>query len=47
MVPVKLTDPIAAIGVYWATKRRSSHLHMKMLKSLAEAVAEVLDKINK
>lgn len=42
MVPVRAADPIAAIGVYWASVRRPTDEEVGFLQSLADAAALAL-----
>lgn len=39
MVPVRKTDPIAAIGAYWRTPAAPTERHVAIVSLLAEAVA--------
>lgn len=39
MVPVRKEDPVAAIGAYWATRRRASPTEVAVLESIANAAA--------
>lgn len=42
MMPVRDRDPIAAIGVYWATKHQATDIELRVLKVLADASALAL-----
>lgn len=45
MVPVRDNDPIAALGAYWATRRRATQAELQQLKVLADTSALVLGQI--
>ncbi|QSB12990.1 hypothetical protein JQS43_15135 [Natronosporangium hydrolyticum] len=42
MVPIPQTDPVGAIGGYWARPRRASDKEVAQLQSLAAATAQAL-----
>jgi two-component system CheB/CheR fusion protein len=42
MVPVGRDNPVAAIGTYWATKRRASQAEVERLELIADAAAAAL-----
>ena len=42
MVPVRAADPLAAIGAYWATRRRPTEIEVSVLQRLADATALAL-----
>ena len=44
MVPVRETDPIAAIGAYWATGHLASEHELRILEVLADASALALSR---
>ncbi len=39
MVPVRPDDPVGAIGVYWATRRRATQRELELLATLADAAS--------
>lgn len=39
MVPIRTSDPIGAIGAYWATRHRATPAELELLQALAEATA--------
>ncbi len=45
MVPVRLSDPIAAIGAYWADRHEPGDQEIALLESLARATATALANI--
>lgn len=42
MVPVRAEDPVAAIGAYWATRRRPSDDEVRLLETIANGAAVAL-----
>ena len=42
MIPVRVEDPIAAIGAYWATRHRATEAEVETLQSIANATALAL-----
>lgn len=44
MVPVRSSDPIAAIGAYWATRHGATEHELGILKVLADRSARVLSR---
>lgn len=42
MVPVRIADPLGAIGAYWASTHRASDAEVRRLSTLAEALGGVL-----
>jgi len=45
MVPVRLADPVGAIGAYWATRHRATAEEIALLEELAVATAEALERV--
>lgn len=45
MTPIRTTDPIAAIGTYWATKREPGADELHLLQSLADTVAVAMENV--
>lgn len=45
MVPVRVLDPIAAIGTYWASPHTPTDREVSLLQGLANATSVALDKI--
>lgn len=45
MLPVRRRDPIAAIGVYWATQHRATAEETDLLQALADATAVTLENV--
>src|SRR5579859_1273023 len=45
MVPIRKTDPIGAIGNYWATQHRASQRELDALSALAESTAVALESV--
>lgn len=45
MVPVRKSDPLGAIGVYWARRCRPDELQLGLLQALADSAAAALDNI--
>lgn len=45
MVPIRLADPVGAIGVYWANERTASSEEMQLLQALADTTAVALEAI--
>lgn len=44
MVPVRIEEPLAAIGAYWATPHRASDRQVALLTQLAECTGEALER---
>lgn len=44
MVPIRVDDPIGAIGVYWASSHRATAGQMSRLTQLAEATGTALER---
>ncbi len=45
MVPVRESDPLGAIGAYWASNHRTSETELRILQSIAEASALALENV--
>lgn len=45
MVPIRIDNPTAAIGVYWGEKSKPSQDHIEVLQVLADATAMALDRV--
>jgi signal transduction histidine kinase len=45
MVPVRASDPIAAIGAYWATQRRASDDEIQIMQTIADCAAVAIANI--
>jgi len=45
MVPVRLANPIAAIGNYWATRRAPSATELRLLQALADSTSIALENV--
>ncbi len=45
MVPIRTTDPIGAIGTFWATKRRPTDEEVRLLQALADTTAVALENV--
>ncbi len=45
MVPVRVLDPIAAIGTYWASPHTPTDTEISLLQGLANATSVALDKV--
>lgn len=45
MVPVRRADPIAAIGVYWATTYRPPERELRLIQALADTTAVALENV--
>jgi len=45
MVPIRETDPIGAIGVYWADRREASGATVELLQALANTTAVALENV--
>lgn len=46
MVPVRQDNPMASIGVYWATPHKPSTQHLALLQMLADTTAMALDRLS-
>lgn len=46
MIPVRVDDPLAAIGAYWATHYTPSAAEVELLESLARATATAISNVN-
>jgi len=46
MVPVRTSDPVAAIGAYWASRHRATEAEMEALQTLADAAALALANVD-
>ncbi len=46
MVPVRMSDPVAAIGAYWASRHRATEAEMEALQTLADAAALALANVD-
>ncbi len=46
MVPIRTTDPVGAIGCYWAANRMPTEHEKDVLQSLAESAAAALENVN-
>jgi signal transduction histidine kinase len=45
MVPVRSTNPIAAIGNYWATRRMPTEAEVRLLQALADSTSVALENV--
>jgi GAF domain-containing protein len=45
MVPIRVDDPIGAIGAYWFRPRRANDDEVALLRVLAEAAGEALERL--
>jgi GAF domain-containing protein len=45
MVPIRVDDPIGAIGAYWFRPRRATDDEMTLLSTLADAAGEALERL--
>lgn len=45
MVPIRATDPIGAIGNYWATNHTTTDVELRLLQGLADHTAAALERI--
>lgn len=45
MVPIRVDDPIGAIGAYWFRPRRATDDEVALLSALAEAAGEALERL--
>ncbi len=45
MVPIRTTEPIGAIGTFWATKRRPTDEEVRLLQALADTTAVALENV--
>ena len=46
MVPIRMADPVGAIGIYWARKHRATPDEIALLQALADSVSVVIENIN-
>jgi GAF domain-containing protein len=44
MVPVRSSDPIAALAAHWATHHQATEDELDLLKLLADTIARVLSR---
>ena len=45
MTPVRATDPIAAIGTYWADPHQPTHMELRLIQALADSTAVALENV--
>jgi GAF domain-containing protein len=45
MMPVRTLDPIAAIGVYWSQRHRSSPRELRMLEALSDSTSLAMENV--
>jgi diguanylate cyclase (GGDEF)-like protein len=45
MVPIRILDPIGAIGTYWASPHRATANQVEMLQALADATSVALENV--
>jgi light-regulated signal transduction histidine kinase (bacteriophytochrome) len=45
IAPIRLNDPLGAIGVYWCRKYYPSEIEIKLLNSLADAAAKAVENV--
>jgi len=45
MAPIRLNDPLGAIGAYWGSNHLPSEMEIKLLSSLADAAAKAVENI--
>jgi light-regulated signal transduction histidine kinase (bacteriophytochrome) len=45
MVPIRISDPIGAIGAYWSTKYTPSETDIQLLQTLADATARAVENV--
>lgn len=45
MVPVRTEDPVAAIGAYWATKRKATGSEVELMQTIANAAAVAMTNV--
>mgnify|MGYP001018567564 CR=1 FL=1 len=45
MVPIRASDPIGAIGVYWATRHRAGEEELTLLQALADTTSLALENV--
>ncbi|MEV0900397.1 GAF domain-containing protein [Actinoplanes sp. NPDC049802] len=45
MIPIRVTDPLGAIGAYWATTHQATEAQVNRLTALAEAAGSALERI--
>lgn len=46
MMPIRTLDPIGAIGVYWAERRRPTDEEVRILSALADTTAVAIENVN-
>jgi signal transduction histidine kinase len=46
MVPIRTSDPVGAIGNYWATNRMATAQEVWLLQSLADITAKTIENVN-
>lgn len=46
MVPIRTSDPVGAIGNYWATRRMATAQEVWLLQSLADITAKTIENVN-
>jgi signal transduction histidine kinase len=45
MTPIRIADPIGAIGAYWATKRVPTSTEVKLLQALADSTSSAIERV--
>lgn len=45
MTPVRMAEPVAAIGVYWATTHKATPTEQKLLQALADSAAVAMENV--
>jgi len=45
IAPIKISNPLGAIGAYWASKHTPSDIEVKLLNSLADAAAKAVENV--
>ena len=45
MVPIRMDDPLGAIGTYWAAPHAASDVEVQLLKTLADAAARAVENV--
>ncbi len=46
MIPIRASDPIGAIGHYWASTYQASEQDLELLQALAETVSVAIENVN-
>lgn len=46
MIPIRSQDPVGAIGVYWAIKRKISDTQLRLLQALADSTSIAIENVN-